>query len=377
MKRKFIPYSLLGALLAVGAGHYANAFVATGPDDELFATGTAGAQENDNIFLTHSDAKSDEVFDLTPGLEWDFGKNAQNQGYLSVGNDFQLYGSDTKLDTDLPMAALVSAYNDGKTKVNVNANYAKLDQATRDVHLVGTLVKRDWYHVDGTAEVAITDKTSVSAGVIYDNTQYSTTGYESWEWVNVPLKYYYAVEPKLDLSAGFSYQNNTIGAPGLDSDEYFYNVGARGEFTPKLSGQFSVGFEQIQFKHGGTTNGVGADSQFNFAYTPKTTFTLSILNNFGYSPAGGASYRDLGISGGMVTVLSDQWKAGGQISYNKYNYISTTEKDNFYAGQVYATYIYNAYLSFTGAYRYAEDSSNITADSFTNNIFSIAATVKY
>ncbi len=377
MSRNTLLHSLLGAALVLGASPYARAFVATGPDDELFATGTASAQENDNIFLTHTNAKGDMVFDLTPGLEWDFGKNSLNKGYLSVGNDFQVYGSESHLNTDLPMAAFVSAYDDGKTKVNVDADYQKLDQATRDVHLVGSLIKRDWYHVDATGEVSVTDKSSVSAGAIFDDTRYNKTGYESWQWVNVPLKYYYAVEPKLDVSAGFSYQNNTVGSPGVNSDEYFYNVGARGEFTPKLTGQFSVGFQQIQFKHGGSKNGLGADSGFDFAVTPKSTLNLSVTNGYGYSPAGGSSYRDFGITGGAATVLSDQWKAGAQISYNKYRYISTTEKDDYYAGQLSATYIYNAYVSLTGAYRYTEDSSNITLDSFTNNIFSISATMKY
>jgi hypothetical protein len=352
--------------------------VATGPDDELFATGTLTGEYNDNLFLSHSNDKSVFQADLTPGLEWDFGKNSLDKGYVAAGNDFQLFSSESNLDTDLPFATFVSAYDDGKTKFDLDANYQLLDQAERDVHLVGTLIKRDSYHVNTLGEVGLTEKTSVSAGLIYDDTSYRTAGYQDWQWVNVPVKYYYAVEPKLDVSAGFTYQNNAIGAPGVDSNEYFYNVGARGDFTPKLTGEFSVGFQEIQFFKGlGTTSGVGADSTFNYAYTPKTVFTLSVKDDYGYSPVGGTSFRDFGVTGGFTSEITDQWKVGGQISYDRYSYLTTSQRDDFYTGQGSLTYVVNTNVSLTGTYRYGQDHSNITADSFTNNVVSLAVTLKY
>lgn len=364
-------------MLTLGSVHYAGAFVKTGPDDELFVTGTINAEENDNLFLSHSNAKSDLTFNLTPGLDWDFGKNSTNQGSLMIGDDFQLFTSESSLDTNLPMASFSDVYDDSKTKVNLDANYQKLDQATRDVRLVGHLVKRDWTHLDATGEVSVSEKTSVSAGAIFDDTVYHQAGYDNWEWFSIPLKYYYKVEPKLDVSAGFTYQNNTVGSPGVNSDEYFYNVGARGEFTEKFTGEFSVGYEQIQFKRGSNDSGLGAISNFNYSYSPKTTFTLGLNSGYAYSPAGATAYRTSGVTGSVQSKITEQWTIGGSIGYSAYRYITTPERDNYYNAGVNLTYVVSTYVSVQGGYRYTKDDSNIVLDNFTNNIFSLGLVVKY
>jgi len=175
------PWSkTLCLVIAAGACHPAFALIQTAPDSEIFITGVGTAQVNDNLFLSRNNRKTDTVFDLEPGAEWDFGKNSVNTGKLSVGDDFQIFDRDSGLNTNLPMASLTDAYDGEKTKLNLNANYQKLDQATRDARLVGTLVKRDWYHADATGEFAFSDKTSFSLGGIYDDTQYHQAGLEDW-----------------------------------------------------------------------------------------------------------------------------------------------------------------------------------------------------
>jgi hypothetical protein len=240
-------------------------------------------------------------------------------------------------------------------------------------------VKRDLYHVEGLGEVGVTEKTSVGAGVIYDDTNYLSTAFTDWQWVKVPLKYYYAVEPKVDVSAGFTYQNNQLGSGGINSDEYFYNIGARGEFTPKLSGGLNVGYEQFQFVSGKNKDkgGLGVDSNFTYAYSPKTNLTFGVNNDFGYSAAGGSAYRIFGLTGGLTSLLTEQWKASALLNYSRYDYISTIQKDDFYNAQVGITYIVNANISVIGSYTYTEDSSNLTADSFNNNIFSISTSLRF
>lgn len=359
----------------------AKAFVATGPDDELFATGTVSAQYNDNLFLSNSNVSSDEVFDLVPGLEWDFGKKSANQGYFSVANDVQLFASNSKLDTDLPSAAFVDAYDDGKTKLNFDGTYQLSDNETRDVHENGILIKHDYYHADGTGEVSLSDKTSASVGAIFDDTAYRNSGGAKWSWVEIPVKYYYRWEPKLDLSGGFSFTSNNVGSGGNNSDVYYLNVGARGEFTEKLTGQFDVGYQQIDFtgsKHPGNQSGVGATSGLNYAYSPKTTFNFSIQNVYGYSPLlSESSYRNFAVTLGAVTAITEQWKLNGSLSYGRYDYISTTEQDDFYTAGLGVNYLIDAHLTTTLAWHYSDDNSNVTALSFKDNTFTISLTAKY
>ena len=122
---------------------------------------------------------------------------------------------------------------------------------------------------------------------------------------------------------------------------------------------------------------MGVDSSFTYAYSPKTSLTFGANNDFGYSAVEGQSYRLFGLNGGFSTALSDQWKANAQFSYGLYNYITTPQQDNFYNAQVGATYVINTHVSVTGSYGYVEDSSNIAADSFTNNLFTISAAFRF
>jgi hypothetical protein len=369
------PLALGLFLLGSAASSYA--FDKIDSDSELFVTGTASAQENDNIFLSHSNATSDTVFDFIPGLELDFGKDSLTKGFVSASEDISAYASHSDLDTGLAHAALSADYDNDKSKLNFDANFDQANQATRDIRGTDGLVLRDLYHVGALGEVAVSDKSTLGAGVNYDDTQFKAAGYTDWQWVQVPLKYYFKVEPKLDISAGFTYQDNTVGPGAIDSTEYFYNIGARGEFTPKLTGELNVGYEQIDFdRGGGNKSGVGVNSKFTYNYSPKTIVYFGATNDFGYAAIDGA-FRDFTLYGGMTSALTEQWKFNILLNYGYYDYIRIVRIDDLYSGQVGLTYIVNTYLSLVGTYKYAENSSSLAPDSFTNNIFSVAATVKF
>src|SRR5665213_1640678 len=117
------PLALGLFLLGSAASSSSYAFDKINSDSELFATGTASAQENDNIFLTHSNATSDTVFDFIPGLELDFGKDSLTKGFVSVNEDISAYASHSDLDTGLTNAALSADYDNDKSKLNFDATY--------------------------------------------------------------------------------------------------------------------------------------------------------------------------------------------------------------------------------------------------------------
>ena len=61
----------------------------------------------------------------------------------------------------------------------------------------------------------------------------------------------------------------------------------------------------------------------------------------------------------------------------RYDYLTVAQKDNYYNGQIGLTYVVNAYVSVTGGYLYLEDSSNLIPDSFTDNQFTLSASLRY
>ena len=367
---------LLTAAVLVGAASQVNAAYKLGSDSELFVTATAGVQYNDNILLTQNGTKSDTVFDAAPGLLAIWGQSSDLKGQTSFSEDFSAYSSNSGLNASLAKFDLTNKYDDGATKVDFDGWFHQVDQATRDVRGAGFLVHRDLSHAELEGENEVTSKTSVKLGIAYDDTQYKHTGYTDWQWYEVPLNYYYKVEPKLDLSAGVRYKDNQLGTGGIDSKEYYYNVGARGELAPKLTGEFSVGLNSRKLNGIGTKDEFGLESNFTYAYSPKTSFTFGANNDFGYSAAGTA-YKTLGLNGGIDAAVSSDLKVDGTLAYSRYSYSTTSQRDDFYTGQVSATYLLNGYVSLTGAYAYSDDQSNLAGVSFKNNILSVTATFRY
>lgn len=374
--KRIVLYTLAAA--AFSAAAYSAPFLALGDGAELFVTGTTSVQSNDNIFLSGQNEKSDVIFDFVPGFLVQFGKNSLTKGSFAFNEDFMLYGSQSKLNSNLSNVTFNTKYDDDKTKIGLDASYHQVDQASRDIHANGFLVRRDLTHIAGTGEVALTEKTSVGSGFTYDDTNYKQAGYVDWRWEEVPLNVYYTITPKVDLSAGIRYRDNQLGAGGINSTDYFYNVGARGEFTPKFSGQFSVGYNTQKLSGAGaTTGGLGLDSNFTYLATPKTSVVFGASNDYGYSGANGSSMRIFSVYGGVNAAVSEQWTFSGTISYGHYKYISTTQADDFYQAQIGATYVVNAYVNVTGSYAYRDDNSNLAGSSFKNNVFSLSASFKY
>lgn len=351
-----------------------------GDEAELFVTGVASAAYNDNIFLAGSNAKADEIFDISPGLSYEFGKNhALTVGKLAAFEDFQFFGSHSKLNNQFFNAATNVTYDDQKDKVTFDGSFYQTDQAQRDISNNAFLVNRDVSHVDAADEVQLGDnKSSFSAGVVWDDTSYKRAGYVGLDTVSIPVNYYLKLEPKLDISAGFRYRNSNLGVGGIDSQDYYYNVGARGEFTPDLSGQFDIGYSQQQMKIGSNHNGLGADSTFTYTYSPATSFNFGANDDFGYD-ATGAAYRLLSPFVGYLTALDATWSFNARVSYGRYSYLifAQSRQDNFYTAQAGITHIVNGYLIVSALYSHNENDSNLSAFNFKNNVFTISASLHY
>ena len=376
--RAFLAPVMLGAAMFLAAAP-AKAVAPMGDDAELFITGVATASENDNIFLSHANATSSGIFDLVPGLSYEFGKkNSLVTGKLAYSEDFQMFSkSGSQLDYQLANVLFAMKYDDAANKFDLNANYYQADQAQVGIQNLAYLVKRDIYHVDGTDEVGLTAKSSVAVGASYDDTHYHQSGYVDYQYTTVPVNVYFKVEPKLDLSAGFRYRDDSLNnTGGLNGTNYFTNVGARGEFTPSLTGQFNVGYQEEKLDNGRKFDGFGAISNFIYAADPKTTVNFGVSDDFSYS-ALGQGFRSSGLNLGFNASLTDQWSVNGLAGYNLYHYTTTTQRDNFYSARVGVSYIVNRYLTLSVGYTYSQDDSNILADSFKDDIASISGSLRF
>ena len=373
----------LTILAVLGSAAQAAPFLAMGDSAEVFLTGTLGVRSDDNILLS-STKTSDTIFDIVPGLELLYGQNALTKGKAYYQETISRYSDNNKLNTSLSSVGFDGNYDDQKTKMTFSTSYAQLAQNTVDTRPTapptGTkadFIRRDVFHIEGGSEVSITDKTSVAGSVVYENIDYKRTGFDSSKITSIPLNYYYYVLPKLAVSGGFTYRDTQLNDGGIGSKDYFYNVGARGEFTPKLTGTFAIGYTQRKMDVGDNQNTLGLDSSLAYAIDEKTSLQFGVTNDYGVSGTG-QSERNLTWSLGFQSKLAADWSVGSSLSYRSIAYLGVGARtDNYFEGSLNAIYTYSTVVNFTAGYTYRNNSSTLASSAFDNNVFSIAANIRY
>ncbi len=245
----------LFALLALSASALTAApFVALGDNAELFLTGSVVANFDDNIYLRNGSAGRPEVNDtiltFTPGVDLVFGKNAATTGNFYFREDIVRYSDNDQQNTELMNVGFNSIYSNGKSKLDVGASY--YETAQNDTGAPGDIVSRKSTAVRALTEFGVSEKTSVGAGVRWEKADYDAgPSYRDNRVWTVPLDAYFEYSPKLQWSAGYRYRATDLAGSAIDSKDHFFNIGARGEFTPKLTGQLRVGYGLRKLDRGG------------------------------------------------------------------------------------------------------------------------------
>lgn len=369
------PLALLSTLAATPA--FAAPFLAIGQNAELFLTASTTVRFEDNIDFASANEKSDEIFEFVPGIELVFGKNSLTKGSLAIFERFTAYSDNTQFNDELFNAVFDSSYEGAKISFKANASYRELNQTTQDVQAIIASTQ-----IAGglSSEFALTEKTKVGAGIRYSEQDYKTAGRVDSSTYTIPVNYYFAIRPKVDVSAGVRFTKTDSDAIFSDSESYYFNVGARGEFTPKLTGSFDFGYT---VRDAQTAPGVdGDDALFGFtagleyAYSPKTLFTFDASNDFDTNSAGGGiekSSFSLGARNSLSTALS----LSAAVTYQMIDYIDVARDDDYLIFTTGAVYAFNRHISFSASYSHYTNSSSFAFADFSANVVSLSANLRY
>jgi hypothetical protein len=335
--------ALLSALSATPA--FAAPFLAIGDNAELFLTARTEVRYEDNVTFASdtgpTSALEDEVFEVSPGAEVVFGKNSLTKGAFGAFEKITSYSDNNNLNSNLTNIIFTSKYDGAKLDLNADASFRG-----------AILVRRDVYAASLNGEYSVTEKSKVGLGGRYDRTQYKTSSFVDQKNYTVPVDYYFAITEKVDLSAGAQYRRNDVAIANADSEDYYFNVGARGEFTAKLSGKFTVG------------------------YVTRNTFTLDLNNDF-ETDASAFSTETSSISLGVTTSLTAALRATAIVGYSQYDYVDFNREDDYFVGGISFNYIINEHVNLDAGYSINDNDSNLGAASFTANVVRIAANFRY
>lgn len=379
---------LFALTLLLGANASAASFVAVGENAELFLTANVSVAMDDNIYLRPSNEADDTIVSFMPGLDFVFGQNAATSGNVYYRHQFLRYSDFSQQDTDLANVGLNTLYNNGKSKFNFGVSFAELAQ--NDTSVAGAIIERDMTTVRASGEVGVSEKTSIGAGVNLEKNSYALSSFtDSTVW-NVPVDMYFEYSPKLQASVGYRYRNTDLSGAALDSKDHFFSVGARGEFTPKLTGQIRIGYTLRDFSNNTDDSDFGAEANLTYAFSEKTSMSINALSDYGSTPVGDSTQaKSFGIS--TNTRVNEQWSWNTNLSYRTTEY--TRRNDDIVQGGLGVAYTYSNFVNFAASYTVKSNSSDprLVANAaennartsaarnaeFDNSVFSLAANIRY
>lgn len=346
----------LTATAALAASAYAAPFLAVGDNAEVFVTGQAGVRADSNIFLTHR-PKGDSIFNFNPGLEFDFGKNSNTTGLIRFAEKLTAYSDHSDLNSNLITTGFNANYDDGKMKGALYATYDEYYQNSVDTLNHDSLIRSNVFAAGSSGEVSISEKSTVTAGLDFRDADYRTVGFSDAKVVSLPVHYFYEVTPKVDMGLGYRYRASWYQY-GSDSFDNFVSLAARGEFTPKLTGHVDVGWTHRNFTRAHDISLLGVDAGLQYAVTPKTSVGLNVNNDFDTNSQA-QQQKNLVVGLQATSVVSSEWTLSAGLNYRQIDYYrqsggTAPHIDDFWSGQMAATYTVNEYVNITGAVSYAQ-----------------------
>lgn len=360
-------------------------FMAVGTSAEVFVTADLSISSDDNVTLgsnvllpgqtsPSNPLRDDTVWRFTPGLSYEFGKNALISGKLAYSEEFVTYSDNSDLDTSLSNLVFSAKHDDGSSKTSVDASYRQLNQNTVDSRLPG-LSRREVTKTKIDHEMELSAKSSVLFGVDWMKTDYTKDSLEDRTVTTIPLRYYWESSPKVDLSLGGSYRRNESDSSTSSSDDFLLNLGARGEFTAKLSGFVRVGMVDRSLDNGVNRTTFNMSSNLNYQYSEKTSFNAGMGNDFGNSGAG-ENQENFDIFVGFRSKMTPDFTLTGRLSSREIDYF-TRGKDDFVQASLGGEYIVNEYFQIHGKFNYQDNDSGIAGGDFDNTVFSLMAKLRY
>jgi hypothetical protein len=350
-----------------------------GENASLHFTADLRATYDDNVFRTNTNEKSDELLSAAPGAVFKFGQNSLTNGSLSYQESFQNYVHHSTTAQELGTGAGTFAYSNDRMDLAAGADYGQFSENQEGFFVPGqsSVVRRDEFDINGNDEVHFTEKTSAAAGVTYSDTHYHTSGLVSNHSYSVPLNVYYSIRPKIDLSAGFTHSEIKTAGNGSGSTQVnrYYNVGARGTFTPKLSGGLTVGYTTSAATQLAKSGLFSFTTNLAYELSPKTNLSLTASRNFNAGPLGEqelSTYVSLGAS----TAISPQWQANANFNY-EHNTFGSSRADDYIGSNLSATYTFSTKIGATLTYGLTKNFSTLSVAEYLDNMVSIDVNLTY
>jgi len=370
-------FLLSACLLTLGFKLQASPLLSLGNHADLSFLLGGSVAYTDNLTLDEFNTLDDFRFIVSPGLSLSIGRGLTSlNGNLTVANNITRYADNTTFNANLWNIVGSAHYSTERWNAGINGGYVQREQNESDINAFRTLVQQTeiFGGVDG--RYRFSPKTSVGTGFQATRREFDRGNNKDRDMYTVPVNLFYELTPKLDATVGFRYRQTDVDN-GVDTEDFFYNVGLVGNLTDKFTTSFRIGYQDRSFSGGRSNDGTLAfNSSSNYDFSPKSTFRLGLNRDFATSGEGNSVERT-SVRLTWFYLFTPRLNGNLTGSYSFNDYVSSTREDNVYQGRIGADYMINSNLSLNTHYTYRENDSNLQFASYKENLVSVGASFRY
>lgn len=360
----------------------------------IFPTLGNSLSYTDNVFWSHSEAKSDFLYNLTPRLNInsDWNRHAVR---LSAGGDLGYYFEETTENYQDAFASAAGRLDiTSGTVLNGSVGVQREHESRGDPNNAGGLEPTIFNtYVAAMQGSHRFNRLTLSLGgdvrrIDYDDTEgaggTSIDGDDRDRVIYRP-----GVQAAYEFSPGYSafvrteadirrYDQTTDNA-GFQRDSQGYDVvgGAAVDLTGLLFGDFFAGIRQRYFEDSRfeTITGPVVGSKLTWVPTGLTTVTMQIDSQIIESTGANTSgYNSTGIGVGVDHELLRNLILYGGVGFRYDDFEGIDRTDKFITGTVGADYLWNRYLSLGARYTYSGRDSDAPGSDYSRNLISLILT---
>lgn len=373
-------FALGGFLSVFSSTAMASPLISVGDNGAIFFNSSATIQWDDNIFLDANNKEEDFVFILSPGLEFSAIDSRDVSLNVLYREDFYIYSDNSRLDYNASRVDGNLRYDSEVLELRAGASLLQSRQNTQDANIPGGQVRRTVLSGNVNGEYAFSDIFSVGLGFSVRDTDYRNQSLRDNTVYTVPVDIFYRVTPLTSLSFGYRYRHSDIQSNSTgDTNDHFFNVGARGEFTPALSGRVFAGYQYRDFDNISSIDGFSFGSDLDYVFSPLVSGTLRLERDYRIN-SGGGTIEATGGSFRLNYVVDPKVTLNGGISYYYHDYRRGSyegRRDDYLVLNLGGNYRLNEFTTLSANYRLRDNDSNRNLSEFTNNTVSVTASVRY
>lgn len=350
-----------------------------------------GASHDDNVFRSETNKVGDTIVSLTPAVNVRWGGDALFHGNLDLSESFNRYTGKSSPNVNLGRGSLQLGYDSGsEVSASLGTSFAQLNQTNADILSSGrtTLVRTDVFSANGGFSMPLGVKTGFRLGTDYSSVDYKNGVLIGNKTLRVPLDFFYRITPKTNVSLGYAYSTQRPDGTGPHSQDHYFNLGASGEFTPKLTGNVSAGVQTRRVGTNPTEQVFAFNGNLAYELTPKVNATLALNRNFNIS-AIGATTTNTAVRLGLTAELSPQWQLTAGVGRLVNDYGDTVfragplagpgvlRRDHMWEASLMARYLANSWLAVSASYSLNRNSSTLAGLNYQSNLLSLLLDLSY